>query len=110
MGESRPGWMIVRDVARAMEIEGFDFADRAAVLSALADAAPDFKPEESGSGANPVFVGTGDGKVRVFADPAAPPPPGRLLAAPAAPDADWYKGLNMAGEIKALKVIRNRGK
>ena len=102
--------MIVRDLAGAMGLEGFDFADAAAVLAALAEAAPDFKAEESGPGANPVFVGAGNGKVRVFADPAAPSPPLRPSVAPAAASVDDYKGLNMAEEIKALKVIRNRGK
>jgi formate dehydrogenase alpha subunit len=110
MGESRPGWMIVRDLARAMGLEGFDFSDGPAVLARLAEAAPDFRAEESGSETDPVFVGAGNGKVRVFADPAAPSPPRRPSVAPAAANADDYKGLNMAEEIKALKVIRNRGK
>jgi predicted molibdopterin-dependent oxidoreductase YjgC len=110
-GESRPGWMIVRDLAKAMGLDGFDFADGPAILASLAEAAPDFRAEAAGAEANPVFVGSGNGKVRVFAGPAAPAAQNRLAdVAPPAGPADVYKGLNLAEEIKALRTIRNRGK
>jgi len=110
-GGSKPGWMIIRDLAGAMELDGFDFADEAAVLAALAAVAPQLRTAAEGSGADPAFAGAGNGKVHVFADPAALREPGRaLIIAPAAGTVDDYKGLNMAEEIKALRTIRNRGK
>ena len=109
-GAAKPGWMIVRDLAAAMEREGFAFADGTAVLAALAAAAPDFR-DAAGSGDQAAFAGAGNGKVRVFAAPAEPGQAGRALrlGAPAA-TVDDYKGLNMAEDIRALRTIRNRGK
>jgi formate dehydrogenase alpha subunit len=108
-GESRPGWMIVRDLAAAIGRPESVPADGAAATAALAAALPEFRAAGDGAGPGQLFVGAGKPQVRLFAGPAAPPPPERTFA-PVPAAADDFKGLDMAEEIKALKVIRKRGK
>jgi formate dehydrogenase alpha subunit len=109
-GESKPAWRIVADLARAMEVGNFDFAGPEAVLAALAGYVPDFGAAANGRFDGPVFIGAGGGQAHVFAEAAAFPARGALPIVPPPGDEDAYKGLNMAEEIKALRVIRKRGK
>ncbi len=100
-GAAKPGWTIVRDLAAAMEVQGFDFADEAAVLAAMDAAAPALRTE--------AFSGSTNGKVRAFAGPVAAKGAGRptRIGAPAS-TFDDYKGLNLAEEIRSLRTIRKR--
>jgi formate dehydrogenase (NADP+) alpha subunit len=94
-GEARPGSAIVRSLAEAMGVEGFDVPGSEAVLSAL-------------GGEPGAFVKTGDGQAHVFAGPALKA--AEEIGGPAAAAEETYKGLDLAEEIRALRVIRNRGK
>ena len=96
-GESKPGWMIVRDLAGAMGLPGFDVPAGGPVPLPLVEAGGE-------------FVASGPAGVHPFAGPAAPAAEDASALVPPPATADDYKGLNMAAEIKALRVIRNRGK
>lgn len=104
-GESRPGWRIVRDLARAMGLPGFDYAGPADVRAELAGAVPAFRGDDRLPLAGGEFLRERDTTTPAFAVRPAP-------AGGPAPrfehNADRYQGLVMDREIRGLALIRGK--
>jgi predicted molibdopterin-dependent oxidoreductase YjgC len=103
LGESRPGWRIVRDLARAIGLPGFEFSGPADVLAELSVAAPAFRSDDRRPLAGGDFL----------REPDATPPAFAVRPAPAGGPAprfehndDRYQGLAMDREIRGLALIR----
>ncbi len=106
LGEAKPGWRIIRDLAGTMGIPGFEYESAAAVYEALAKAVPAFRGLEGADPAAEAFVrepgqdGLAFAVKPVSAEPAALPFTEH--------DPDRYKGLSMSREIKGLHIVRGR--
>lgn len=106
LGDARPGWRIVRDLAAAMGIGGFEFGSAADVRAALLKAVPAFadgaEPDVTAEAfvREPVRDGLAYAVLSVSAEPDA--------AALYEHDPDRYKGLAMSREVKSLHIIRGR--
>ena len=104
-GESRPGWRIIRDLAWAMGLPGFDFSGPADVLAELAGAAPAFRGDSRLPLAGGEFLREPEKTAPAFAVRPAP-------AGGPAPrfehNYDRYQGLAMDREIRGLALIRGK--
>jgi len=103
--EAKPGWVIVRDLAKAMGVAGFDWTSAAGVFEALAKGAPAFGGLDCAPGNGQSFLGEPGRESRAFAARA-------ISVDEAAPafkyDPDRYKGLAMSRDIRSLNIIRGR--
>jgi predicted molibdopterin-dependent oxidoreductase YjgC len=104
-GEARPGWTIVRDLAKAMGVDGFAWTSAAEVFEALAKCTPAFSGLSGAPGDGQAFLREPGRDGRAFAAKA-------ISADEAAPpyeyDPDRYKGLAMSRDIRSLNIIRGR--
>lgn len=110
LGEARPGWTIVRDLARKMGLTGFDYQDVSEIFADMAKSLPAFHGLTAGQ-LNPETMVRDlpkNGK-RFLVSEAAPPADEPATDEPVR-DPDTYRGLAMAVEVKSLHRIRNRGK
>lgn len=105
LGESRPGWRIVSDIARTMALPGFEFKSAADVFQEMAGRVTAFRGMRHPALKGETFLAESE-KPRRF--PAAPPNEEEY---PATPEfgLDHYKGLVMSRDIVNLRTIRERG-
>jgi formate dehydrogenase alpha subunit len=106
LGDSRPGWRIISQIAQKMGMAGFSFRSSSDVFQELAGRVPAFQGlnrEQSKCGA---FLQEPEaGRIRFAADEAF----AGVDAAPSiASGPDVYKGLDMVRDIKDLRSIRGR--
>jgi len=109
LGESRPGWWIVKSLAARLGAQGFGYESVEDVRTELALAVPAFgEMPMGGSSSVGRFLLEGPAGAGGFLDRKSFPhrDGGRPSAGP--PDPDDYKGLNMAREHKSLKLVRGR--
>jgi formate dehydrogenase (NADP+) alpha subunit len=109
LGEARPGWTIVRELARKMGLTGFDYQDVSEIFADMAKSLPAFHGLNAGQ-INPETMVRDlpkNGK-RFLVSEAAPPADEPSTDEPVR-DPDTYRGLAMAVEVKSLNRIRNRG-
>jgi NADH dehydrogenase/NADH:ubiquinone oxidoreductase subunit G len=104
-GESRPGWRIARDLARAMGLPGFEFAGPVEVLAELAEAVPAFRGEDRLPLAGGGFLREPDATAPSFA---VRPVPAGGPAPRFEHNYDRYQGLSMDREIRSLALIRGK--
>jgi len=106
LGEAKPGWRIIRDLAGTMGIPGFEYESAAAVYEALAKAVPAFRGLEGADPAAEAFVREPGQDGLAFAVKPVSAEPVTLPFTEH--DPDRYKGLSMSREIKGLHIVRGR--
>jgi formate dehydrogenase alpha subunit len=106
-GESRPGWMILSELAAKMGRTGFAYSSAADVRRDIAREVPSLAALASDAfPAEGVFVAEEPAAAGFVSVEAAAE---RGAGKPEAPrDPDDYKGLNLALESKSLKLVRGR--
>lgn len=104
-GETKPGWAIMCDLARAMGVAGFDYKNAGEVFEALTKTAPAFRGLNGAPGDGRAFLHEPGRDGRAFAARAIPADD---AAPPFEYDPDRYKGLAMSRDIRSLNIIRGR--
>jgi len=105
-GESKPGWLIISELARKMGFPGFSFKSSADVFRDLAGQVPAFQGLSRDHLNSETFLREPKADGRRFITAGAPAGEPRPSAPAADPDA--YKGLRMSLDIHKLKMIRGR--
>jgi predicted molibdopterin-dependent oxidoreductase YjgC len=108
MGESRPGWRIVRDLAHLMGLAGFAFANEAAVFEAMAKAVPGFHGLKAGGLSRETFLQEPARNGKKFISAGPPQASAGPSASPFDSGSDIYEGLDMAQDHQSLNLVRKR--
>jgi formate dehydrogenase (NADP+) alpha subunit len=106
VGESRPGWRVIGDLAKRMGFAGFGYRNASDVFLDLAKRVPAFQGLERESSTSDVFLREKASAGRCFVVPNGPDRGPSDL--PAVPGPDVYKGLDMRHDLMSLRVVRGR--
>jgi len=110
VGESRPGWEIVDALAKKLGLSGFAYNGASEVFEEMAKTIPALHGLNRGHLSQEAFILEARKDGMKFLPPEIGRPSAPPLFPAREPNSDIYRDLNLARDIRALNLVRNRGK